>query len=202
MDALHAVIDFAAGPEGLEPLRLAFGVPQRELVAWSPQEVRATLSEVDALARSGFWCVGHLRYEAARAFEAGVALHEADGPLAHFSVHERTADLPDFSREPSEKPDWVRQVSRAEFGAGMRDAGLDCYNHDLDSAPEFWVRLSAGLQQMGEAVQALCFQAGANSIFYGDKLLTTGNPDAEADLALLRRLGLRAGQPQPRTEAA
>ena len=53
MDALHAVIDFAASPDGLEPLRLAFGRPQRELVAWSPQEVRATLSEVDALARSG-----------------------------------------------------------------------------------------------------------------------------------------------------
>ena len=120
MDALHAVIDFAAGPEGLEPLRLAFGTPRRELVAWSPQEVRATLSEVDALARSGLWCVGYLRYEAARAFEAGVALHEADGPLAYFSVHEQTAEHPDFAREPSASLDWVRQVSRAEFGAGMR----------------------------------------------------------------------------------
>ena len=59
------------------------------------------------------------------------------------------------------------------------------------------VRLSAGRQQMGEAVQALCFLAGANSIFYGDKLLTTGNPDTQADLDLLRRLGLRRGQPEP-----
>lgn len=66
--------------------------------------------------------------------------------------------------------------------------------------PRARVRLSAGRQQMGEAVQALCFQAGANSIFYGDKLLTTGNPDTEADLALLRRLGLRAGQPQAKQE--
>lgn len=63
--------------------------------------------------------------------------------------------------------------------------------------PRARVRLSAGRQQMGEAVQALCFLAGANSIFYGDKLLTTGNPDTEADLSLLRRLGLRAGQPVP-----
>jgi biotin synthase len=39
--------------------------------------------------------------------------------------------------------------------------------------------------------------AGANSIFYGDKLLTTGNPDTDADIELLKRLGLRAGQPQP-----
>jgi biotin synthase len=63
--------------------------------------------------------------------------------------------------------------------------------------PRARVRLSAGRQQMGDAVQALCFQAGANSIFYGDKLLTTGNPDTDADLSLLHRLGLRAGQPQP-----
>lgn len=58
--------------------------------------------------------------------------------------------------------------------------------------PRAKVRLSAGRQQMGEAVQALCFQAGANSIFYGDKLLTTGNPDVAADQALLAKLGLKA----------
>ena len=58
--------------------------------------------------------------------------------------------------------------------------------------PRARVRLSAGRQQMGEAVQALCFLAGANSIFYGDKLLTTGNPDVAADQALLDKLGLRA----------
>ena len=56
--------------------------------------------------------------------------------------------------------------------------------------PKARVRLSAGRQQMGDAVQALCFLAGANSIFYGDKLLTTGNPDVEADRLLLARLGL------------
>ncbi|HXE22919.1 MAG TPA: biotin synthase BioB [Rhodoferax sp.] len=59
------------------------------------------------------------------------------------------------------------------------------------------VRLSAGRQQMGDAIQALCFLAGANSIFYGDKLLTTGNPDTQADLDLLQRLGLKQGQPVP-----
>ena len=56
--------------------------------------------------------------------------------------------------------------------------------------PTARVRLSAGRQQMGEAVQALCFLAGANSIFYGDKLLVTGNPDVEADVKLLSKLGL------------
>jgi len=54
--------------------------------------------------------------------------------------------------------------------------------------PKARVRLSAGRQQMGEAIQSLCFLAGANSIFYGDKLLTTGNPDWERDQLLLNRL--------------
>ena len=56
--------------------------------------------------------------------------------------------------------------------------------------PTARVRLSAGRQQMSDAVQALCFIAGANSIFYGDQLLTTGNPDVERDRALLDKLGM------------
>ena len=67
--------------------------------------------------------------------------------------------------------------------------------------PRARVRLSAGREQLGEAVQALCFLAGANSIFYGEKLLVTGNPDVAADERLLAKLGLRAhathGQAQP-----
>ena len=58
--------------------------------------------------------------------------------------------------------------------------------------PRAMVRLSAGREQMDEALQALCFLAGANSIFYGDKLLTTANPQAQRDRALFERLGLRA----------
>lgn len=57
--------------------------------------------------------------------------------------------------------------------------------------PQAMVRLSAGRQEMSDGIQALCFLAGANSIFYGEKLLTTGNPDVEKDMALLSRLGLR-----------
>jgi biotin synthase len=52
------------------------------------------------------------------------------------------------------------------------------------------VRLSAGRRELGEGIQALCFLAGANSIFYGDKLLTTDNPDVEADRDMFARLGL------------
>jgi biotin synthase len=57
--------------------------------------------------------------------------------------------------------------------------------------PRSHVRLSAGRSEMSEAVQALCFFAGANSIFYGDRLLTTGNPEGTRDRVLFEKLGLR-----------
>jgi biotin synthase len=57
--------------------------------------------------------------------------------------------------------------------------------------PQSMVRLSAGRAEMSDELQALCFLAGANSIFYGEKLLTTGNPDVEHDQALFTRLGIR-----------
>jgi biotin synthase len=58
--------------------------------------------------------------------------------------------------------------------------------------PKAVVRLSAGREQLDDAMQALCFLAGANSMFYGDQLLTTSNPQAEADRKLLERLDIRA----------
>ncbi len=59
--------------------------------------------------------------------------------------------------------------------------------------PQSRVRLSAGRKEMSDEMQTLCFFAGANSIFYGDKLLTTDNPMSNHDLALFQRLGLHAG---------
>jgi biotin synthase len=58
--------------------------------------------------------------------------------------------------------------------------------------PASHVRLSAGRAEMSDELQALCFMAGANSIFYGEKLLTTGNPDTEHDLRLFQRLKIAA----------
>lgn len=57
--------------------------------------------------------------------------------------------------------------------------------------PASHVRLSAGRENMNEQMQSLCFLAGANSIFYGEKLLTTANPEADADRELFKRLGIR-----------
>lgn len=65
--------------------------------------------------------------------------------------------------------------------------------------PRSYVRLSAGRQQMPDYLQALCFLAGANSIFYGDRLLTTDNPKTDSDMALFETLGL---QPERTMQAA
>ncbi|MES2186910.1 MAG: biotin synthase BioB [Pseudomonadota bacterium] len=89
----------------------------------------------------------------------------------------RVPGTPLADSEPIDPFDFVRVIAVARI-----------------TMPTARVRLSAGRQQMGEAVQALCFLAGANSIFYGDKLLVTGNPDVEADVSLLGKLGLNGRQ--------
>jgi biotin synthase len=68
--------------------------------------------------------------------------------------------------------------------------------------PKSFVRLSAGREEMNEEMQALCFFAGANSIFYGEKLLTTTNPEAEKDRALFAKLGLEPLQIEYKHEAS
>ena len=74
--------------------------------------------------------------------------------------------------------------------------------------PHSYVRLSAGREYMHDEAQALAFMAGANSIFYGDKLLTTANPGANRDRQLLDRLGMQPeeavvhAQPQPENSPA
>ena len=67
--------------------------------------------------------------------------------------------------------------------------------------PRAYVRLSAGRTEMSDSTQALCFHAGANSIFYGEKLLTTENPQFSRDRSLFERLGLRADRDNTSGEA-
>ncbi|PWW46317.1 biotin synthase BioB [Melaminivora alkalimesophila] len=86
----------------------------------------------------------------------------------------RVPGTPMADAEPVDPLDFVRVVAVARI-----------------TMPRARVRLSAGRQELGDAVQALCFLAGANSIFHGDKLLVTGNPQAQADAELLERLGLQ-----------
>jgi biotin synthase len=87
----------------------------------------------------------------------------------------RVAGTPLADAEPLDPLEFIRVIAAARI-----------------TMPRAKVRLSAGRQQLGSAAQALAFLAGANSIFYGEKLLTTGNPDVEADRALLAALGMHA----------
>ena len=78
----------------------------------------------------------------------------------------------------------IRQISvEDEIATGFRYAVGSCIAIDFDRC---W-----SVEQDADELQALCFAAGANSIFYGEKLLTTGNPDVARDQALFARLGLR-----------
>ena len=77
----------------------------------------------------------------------------------------------------------IRGVDNLEFVRTIAAARI--------TMPTSFVRLSAGRDAMSEEMQTLCFLAGANSMFYGDKLLTTGNPDVDRDEALFAKLGLR-----------
>ena len=110
------------------------------------------------------------------------------------------AELANLSPYPESVP--INNLVKVEGTPLAHQADLDPFEFVRTIAvaritmPTARVRLSAGRQQMGDAIQALCFLAGANSIFYGDKLLTTGNPDTEADVSLMARLGMKAAAPQ------
>jgi biotin synthase len=96
----------------------------------------------------------------------------------------RIEGTPQGRSAPLEPLDFVRMIAVARI-----------------TMPRSMVRLSAGREAMSAETQALCFLAGANSIFYGPRLLTTANPAADADRALFARLGLTAMNPAPEDHA-
>jgi biotin synthase len=116
------------------------------------------------------------------------------------------ANLPDH---PQSVP--VNQLVRVQGTPLAEGEGVDSFEFIRTIAvarllmPAAQVRLSAGREQMSDETQALAFMAGANSIFYGEKLLTTGNPDVERDRSLLARLKIEpetAAQTQERQVGA
>ncbi len=112
------------------------------------------------------------------------------------------AELANLSPYPESVP--INNLVKVEGTPLANQADLDPFEFVRTIAvaritmPTARVRLSAGRQQMGDGVQALCFLAGANSIFYGEKLLTTGNPDTQDDTVLLARLGMQRSAPNAR----
>ncbi len=106
--------------------------------------------------------------------------------LANLPVYPESVPINDLVRVPGTPLAETPQLDPLEFVRTIAVARI--------TMPTARVRLSAGRQAMSEAVQALCFLAGANSIFYGDKLLTTGNPEFDKDQALMAKLGLKSGK--------
>ncbi|MFO7324583.1 MAG: biotin synthase BioB [Pseudomonadota bacterium] len=118
------------------------------------------------------------------------------------------ATLANLPEHPNSVPiNQLVQVKGTPLADGPQaDTGVDGFEFVRTIAvarilmPKAQVRLSAGRESMSDELQALAFLAGANSIFYGEKLLTTGNPDVERDRALLARLGMEA-ETQEQTDA-
>ncbi len=103
--------------------------------------------------------------------------------LANLPQHPESVPINQLVKVSGTPLDHVDDISQFDFIRTIAVARI--------MLPASMVRLSAGRSSMAPAVQSLCFLAGANSIFYGDKLLTTGNPEHEADQALLQQLGMR-----------
>jgi len=106
--------------------------------------------------------------------------------LANLPSHPESVPINDLVRVPGTPLADTPPLDPLEFVRTIAVARI--------TMPTARVRLSAGRQAMSEAVQAMCFLAGANSIFYGDKLLTTGNPEFDKDQALMTKLGLKSGK--------
>lgn len=108
------------------------------------------------------------------------------------------AQLANLDPYPESVP--VNQLMRIDGTPSADEEDVDAFDFIRVIAaaritmPKAWVRLSAGRENMSDTMQALCFMAGANSIFGGERLLTTSNPDRSADKELLARLGMHTQQ--------
>nr|WP_315427931.1 aminodeoxychorismate synthase component I [uncultured Albidiferax sp.] len=119
MDGITALIDFSdATDPGAPRLRHAFGTPLQTLVAHTPEQVRPLLDAVQAASDQGRWCVGYLQYEAAPAFDAALAVHKADGPLAWFAVFNTPLPWPEAAVGTAQI-DWQSFIARSDFDAAM-----------------------------------------------------------------------------------
>ena len=143
MTHISARIDFSDPQDSAAPrLRHAFGVPRAVLVAHEPHEVRAALDAVQAAAELGRWCIGYLRYEAAPAFDAALAVHPADGPLAWFAVHDAPLPWPeDDNAAAAARVEWLDTCPRPAF-----DAAVARIQQAIADGELYQVNLTAPLQ--------------------------------------------------------
>lgn len=120
MSPITACIDFSDPHDSAAPrLRRAFATPRTVLVARTLDEVRPVLDAVQAAAAQGAWCVGYLRYEAAPAFDAALAVHDADGPLAWFAVHDEALPWPRTVPGADVQVQWQPGLDRPAFDEAL-----------------------------------------------------------------------------------
>ncbi|MBU0828145.1 MAG: chorismate-binding protein [Gammaproteobacteria bacterium] len=117
-------IDFTQPLDASAPrLRHSFAAPREVLAAHTLADVRGVLDAVHAAAQRGLWCVGHVRYEAAAAFDAALQTHAADGVLAWFAVYDAPQPWPDDAAAgplaDAAEVVWADSLSRGEFDAAM-----------------------------------------------------------------------------------
>ncbi|MEN1727016.1 MAG: biotin synthase BioB [Pseudomonadota bacterium] len=137
------------------------------------------LDTLDAVRQSGMkvCCGGIIGMGESRSDRAGLIQ-----ALANLPEHPQSVPINQLVQVPGTPLDGTEAIDPLEFVRTIAVARI--------VMPRARVRLSAGREDMTDELQALCFLAGANSIFYGDKLLTTGNPDVDRDDALFERLGI------------
>jgi len=137
------------------------------------------LRTLDAVRESGMkvCCGGIIGMGESRTDRAGLIQ-----ALANLPEHPQSVPINQLVQVPGTPLDGIDAIDPLEFVRTIAVARI--------VLPSSRVRLSAGREAMSDELQALCFLAGANSIFYGDKLLTTGNPDVARDDSLFQRLGV------------
>lgn len=152
---MQALIDFCpvqAGQAGA--LRCAFGQPLQTLVAHTPDEVRPLLATVERLARQGRWCVGYVRFEAAPAFDAALAVHDTDGPLAWFGVYEHALDWPTEETHQPAVATWHNSLSRTDF-----DRAMDRIHQAIGAGELYQINYTAPLRGELQGSPRALFQA-------------------------------------------
>lgn len=139
MTPITACIDFSDPHDNTAPrLRRAFGAPRAVLVARTLDEVRPVLDAVQAAAAQGAWCVGYLRYEAAPAFDAALAAHDADGPLAWFAVYDEALPWPQTVPGADVQVQWQPGLDRPAF-----DEALDTLQRAIANGAYYQVNFTA-----------------------------------------------------------
>lgn len=155
----------------------------REIIGTRTYEQRLDTLENVRSAGLNVCCGGIVGMGETREDRAGLIVQ-----LANLPTHPQSVPVNNLVQVPGTPLDGLEPIDPLEFVRTIAIARI--------VMPASVVRLSAGRTEMNDEMQALCFFAGANSIFYGDKLLTTDNPEAARDMALLKRLGMQTTEPQ------